>query len=245
MINIIVNNLLRFFSIVGILFLLADFSVAQDDHGFRFIRIQYNDYGDGYGRFGRRGEPRWAHDYPTAEDNLYEALKRTTKVDIAGQYKILSLADKEIFKHPFLYICEPGYWQINEQEAENLREYLERGGFVMFDDFRGQQEWMNLYFNLKMVFPDKEPEEIRPDNPIWSIYYSIDPVAAPSWVSGRYSMFDDTYYALYDDNGRMMTIICHNQDIGDGWEYPDGRLDVAGTLPFQMGINFIIYAMTH
>lgn len=221
--------------------------LAQDDHGFRFIRIQYDDVrgGGGRGFRGRGFTPSWMHDYPTAEDNLYEALNKTTKIDIAGQYMILTLRDKRIFKYPFLYLCEPGFWYINEVEVKNLREYFARGGFVMFDDFRGLREWQNFYYNMKQVLPDKEPVEVPPDHEIWSIYYDIDPIEAPSWVSGGYGKYDDRYFAYYDDNGRMMAIVCYNQDVGDGWEWPQRRLDKAETLAFQFGINFIIYALTH
>ncbi|MCH7783289.1 DUF4159 domain-containing protein [candidate division KSB1 bacterium] len=224
-----------------------DLLYAQNDHGFRFIRIQYDSYGGGgsiYGR-GRRQAP-WAHDYPTAEDNLYEAISKTTKIDLAGQYMVLSLRDERIFEYPFLYMCEPGFWYANEEEIKNLREYLNRGGFIMFDDFRTRTgEWNNLKFIMKMVFPDKEPVQLPPDHEIWSIYYDIDPIEAPSWVSGGYGKYDDEYWAYFDDKGRMMALACVNQDIGDGWEWPQRRLDRADTLPFQMGINIIIYVLTH
>jgi len=227
---------------------------AQDDHGFRFIRIQVEDTrtssyyygGSRRGGWGRRGgEPGWIHDYPTAEDNLYEAIDKTTEIQLAGQYMILTFRDKRIFEYPFLYLSEPGRWRINQTEVDNLREYFARGGFVMFDDFRGEPEWYNFYYNMKLVFPDKEPVEIPNDHPIWSIYYDIDPLEAPSWVTPRYSKYEDKYYTYYDDNGRMMCIVCFNQDVGDGWKWPKQRLDQAETLPLQMGINFIIYALTH
>lgn len=227
---------------------------AQDDHGFRFIRIQVDDtHTSSYysrssrGGWSRRGggEPGWIHDYPTAEDNLYEAIDKTTKIQLAGQYMILTLREERIFEYPFLYLSEPGRWQINQTEVDYLREYFARGGFIMFDDFRGTGEWANFYYNMKLVFPDKEPVEIPNDHEIWSVYYEIDPLEAPSWVTPRYSKYEDKYYTYYDDNGRMMCIVCFNQDVGDGWEWPNRRLDQANTLPFQMGINFIIYALTH
>ena len=118
--------------------------IAQDDHGFRFIRLAYGDYdprmitdysmrGRGGGYTGRMA---WMHDYPTSEDNLYEAIARTTKIQLAGQYMIIPLRDERIFNYPFLYMSEPGYWLATDQEIKNLREYFKRGGFVMFDDFQ-------------------------------------------------------------------------------------------------------------
>ena len=134
---------------------------------------------------------------------------------------------------------------MNEKEMENLREYFRRGGFVLFDDFRGSREWKQFYSQIKRVFPKKEMVEIPPDHPIWSVYYEIDPIEAPSLVSGGYWKYDDQYYTMYDSKGRMMMVVCFNQDIGDGWEWPDRNYDQASTEAFKMGINFIIWALTH
>ncbi len=220
---------------------------AQTGYGFRFVRVKYGgDDGDlrGFGRV-----PTWAHDYPTAEHNFYEALERTTGIHVEGPPLILTLDDDRIFEYPVLYLCEPGYWSITDEEAQNLREYLLRGGFLLFDDFRGPREWNNLVEQMRRVFPDREPQEIPPDHAVWSIYYDIDPVEAPSNVSGGFrggfSKYDDQYFALFDDEGRMMALMCYNQDIGDGWEWPDQNFEQASTISFQMGINFLMYALTH
>ena len=61
----------------------------------------------------------------------------------------------------------------------------------------------------------------------------------------NYSKDDDTYIAYFDSNGRIVALACYNQDIGDGWEYPERSLGDASTISFQMGINFLIYALTH
>ncbi len=237
-----------FMSAVLILFVLPDTPAPTnaDDHGFRFVRIKYNTNTSG-GRWGRRGggSGAWSHDYPTAEYNLYEALDRSTKIKVHGEPLILTLTDNRIFEYPFLYLCEPGYWHLNEKEAENLREYFKRGGFVLFDDFRGRREWDNFYYQIKLVFPDKEPEEIPNDHPVWSVYYEIDPVEAPSLVSGGYGRYDDQYYTMFDKKGRMMMIVCYNQDIGDGWEWPGSNFNQGASEAFKMGINFIIWALTH
>jgi len=231
------------------LIILTVFSepLRGDDWGFRFVRIQYSyGYGGGGGRRGRGGGTApWQHDYPTAELNLYEAMERTTKIKIHGQPLILTLSDKRIFEYPILYLCEPGYWRISELEAKNLREYLNRGGFIIFDDFRGRREWMNFANQISVVFPEKEFVELAPDHPIWSVYYEIDPVAAPSLTSGRMGRYDDQYFTMYDEEGRLMMVVCYNQDIGDGWEWPNRNWDQASTEAFKMGINFIIWALTH
>ncbi len=231
-----------------VLVLCGTEAMAQADYGFRFVRVRYEIPGmDGRGQgWGRGGGPMWAHDYPVAEQNFYIALKRTTTIHVEEPYLVLNLMDPEIFEHPILYLCEPGYWQITDEEVEKLREYLNRGGFLLFDDFRGDYEWYNLYEQMQRVLPGREPMELPATHPIWSIYFDVDPVAAPSLVSGyRGSITEDRYMGYFDDNGRLMALANHNQDIGDGWEYPDRDFENASTISFQMGINFVMYALTH
>ena len=217
---------------------------SPPDYGFRFVRIQFDSNAPG---MRSRGGAPWSHDHPRAERQFYEALERTTRVYVEGPPLVLTLKDERIFEYPLLYLCEPGYWTMDDEEVDNLRAYLDRGGFILFDDFRGPREWQQLYEQMKRVFPDREPVEISPDHPIWTIYYDIDPVAAPSLVRGgfRFAEREDRYFALFDDRGRMLALMCYNQDIGDGWEWPERNFEDASTISFQMGINFLIYALTH
>ena len=219
---------------------------AQSDHGFRFVRIRYDDPRGERARYG--AGPAWSHDYPQAELNLHMALKRTTELYVEGEPLVLRLSDERIFEHPIIYICEPGYWTLEDDEVENFKEFLDRGGFVLFDDFRDEYELAQLESQMERVFPSLKRQEIPPDHPIWSIYYEIDPVEAPSLVGGgfrRFGKYDDQYIAYFDENGRIAALACYNQDIGDGWEYPERSLGDASTISFQMGINFLIYALTH
>ena len=226
---------------------------AQTDHGFRFVRVRYDDpryegrEERGWGRFGGGGAA-WSHDYPTAENNLHLALDRTTAIYIEGEPVVLRLSDNRIFEYPMLYLCEPGFWTLKDDEVENLREYLNRGGFLLFDDFGGESEWIQLEEEMRRVFPDIQPRELPNDHPIWTIFFDIDPVEAPSLVGGYGrggSRYMDTYIGYFDKNGRLMALANYNQDLGDGWEWPEQNLAEASTISFQMGINFLIYALTH
>lgn len=233
-------------------------SFMPDDLGeqFRFVRVKYDsnasNSSSGSGRYGRRWNRRdaWATDWPTADDNLHQAISRTTELKLSGSPLVLTLKDENIFQYPVLYITEPGYWHIYDDEVENLRKYLDRGGFLIVDDFhdygrdlKGPQ-WENFYQNIKKVYPDKEPVELSQDHPIWSIFYDIDPLSALS-TKGYMNWDDDVYYAIHDDTGRITVVICYNQDIGDGWEWPGRNLGEASTVSFQMAINFIMYALSH
>lgn len=191
----------------------------------------------------------WATDYPAAEQNLHTAIEITTNIKLDGPPIVLPLTDVKINEYPVLYLTEPGYWLTNEEEVVALRRYLERGGFIIIDDFhdRGNQrfsQWDNFYDNIKQVFPDREPTEMKADHPIWSIYFDIDPDLAPS-TKPNFGSDEDRYYAIYDDDGRIMVVICYNQDIGDGWEWPNRNTLDESSVSFQMAINFIVYALSH
>jgi hypothetical protein len=244
-----------FLILIFILLLNSGRTAAQDDFGFRFVRIIYDDvyrgrsgniFG-GFGRGARRG--MWATDYPIADLNFHEAIKRITKIYVTGEPLALSFNDPKIFEYPFVMITEPGYWLTNDNEVKNMQKYLARGGFLLIDDFhdypigtKGPQ-WFNMYNNIKQVFPDREPVRLDKNHPIWHIYYDINPEEAPSTKPG-FTSHDCEYYGISDDKGRMMVFISYCQDIGDGWEWPD-RLAEASTQSFQMGINILIYALTH
>jgi hypothetical protein len=245
-------------SLVLLLFMSSTATIeAQDDYGFRFVRVKYQDIyqedresfenSDRWFRRRRSRRGMWATDYPTADLNLHEAIMRTTKIHVRDKPIVLSFADKEIYEYPILYLTEPGYWVTNDEEVQSMQKYFARGGFMIIDDFhdygtKGRQ-WYNFYYNIKQVFPDREPVLLANDHPIWTIYFDINPDEAPS-TKPEFSSDDCQYYAIYDDEGNMMCVICYNQDIGDGWEWP-GSLAMASTVSYQMAINFIIYALTH
>ncbi|MFC1730482.1 DUF4159 domain-containing protein [candidate division KSB1 bacterium] len=229
-------------------------ALKASDYGFRFIRIRYTNLDRGTTSYSRRGRGRgrsrdlkWDHDWDTAEKNLYKALEFTTEIKVEEPPLVLDLKDKRIFEYPVLYFSEPGYWYPDETDITNLREYFNRGGFALFDDFRdSNREWDNFYFQIKRVFPEKQVVQLPDDHPVWNIFYEIDPAEAPSLVSGMGGgKYIDSYWAMFDDDGRMMLLACRNQDIGDGWEWPNRNLNQGSTVSFQMGINFIIYALTH
>ncbi|MDZ7359493.1 MAG: DUF4159 domain-containing protein [candidate division KSB1 bacterium] len=236
---------------VGALLALSKISMAQPPaapasngaappaQAFTFVRVQWEGGRYGYGFSGRGGGPLWAHDYPTAEQNFYTALSALTSLPLTHENKIVTLQDDEIFDFPFLYICEVGYWTINEKEVERLSEYLARGGFLIVDDFRGGYEWNNFFDQIKKATPHV-PQPITLEHPIFHCFFDFDRLGDHAPYGGLMPR----YYAIFDDKGRMMAIINHNNDIGDGWEWPETD-EVFSTEAFKLGINYLIYAMTH
>ena len=232
--------------------------VELDEAGdaFTFVRIQYNtahggwDDGDDWG-----GWQTWAVDFPAADENLLRGVRRLTNIHVNKEPIVLQLDDDRIFEYPFLYMLEVGRdggLQLTSKEIENLREYLLRGGFLLIDDFWGTWQWQNFYRTFSKVFPDKPMVELDKDHQIFHCYYDIDgPQMIPRVSNPENYPEQDVDVAInravLDDDGRVMVLINWNSDIGDGWEhtynpmYPTHYANMA----YRLGINYLIYALTH
>ena len=217
---------------------------AHNPNFFQFVRIRYNGYMGGWG--GDRWVAPWMHDYPRAERNFLKILSELTTIDTTPEsYLILDLNNPEIMNYPILYISEPGFWSITEEEAVNLREYFQRGGFVIFDDFRDAPgEWKNFTACMQEVFPDRNFKELTVDHPIFHCFYDIETLemTPPYPVPGK-----PTFYGLFGKKGRLQAVANFNNDIGDYWEWSDESIvpiDLSNEA-YKFGINYIIYGLTH
>lgn len=221
---------------------------------FTFARIQYDSYGGMYG-YGPRD--KWRIDYPDADLNLSFRLKQLTSLEVDPDGVILRLTDESLFDYPFIYIIEPGQLEFSEPEVLALREYLTKGGFLMVDDFWGEAEWENFRFEMKRVFPNREAVEVPLEHEIFHIVYDLkEKPQIPSihhYMRGRRTERPDAqeahYRGILDDDQRIMVFICHNTDLGDGWEREGvdrGYFETySEPFAYPLGINIVTYAMTH
>jgi len=237
---------------------------------FTFVRIQYaSAYGGrefGGGRSGRgygRGFSggSWATDYPDSDLNLSFRLHQLTAMEVNPDGLVIGLTDPRLTQYPFIYIVEPGRLIFSDDDVTALRRYLLNGGFLMVDDFWGEAEWANFYSEIKRVFPDREPVELPLDHPIFHCVFDLrEKPQIPSIDAAlrgreygitweREDAQEVHYRAIFDDKGRMMAIICHNTDLGDGWER-EGEdewyfREFSEKKAYPLGINIVFYAMTH
>jgi uncharacterized protein DUF4159 len=196
---------------------------------------------------GWRGDG-WSHDYPTAEEHILQIMKEVSLIDTDRlSYKIVDLASPEIFKYPFAYISHPGEVVPSDEEIVNLREYVERGGFLMLDDFGGQGQgpWeMEGFQNvLRRAFPGREMYLLKDDHELLRLSYHIDNFNMEHPMSGAKSIF----YGFDDRHGRLAMIICYANDVGDYWEFIDQPYYKLrpSTEALKLGINIALYSMTH
>ena len=212
---------------------------------FTFLRLIYS--GAGWGG--------WATDYPKADLQFLYGLRELSDFGfIDSRHRALEITDPALFHYPFLYAVEVGYMHLSQKEAAQLREYLLRGGFLVVDDFHGPYEWQNFYHQIKKVLPEYEVFDLPTSHPIFHCYYDIvELVQIPgiqylfsgrTWEKGGYR---PRYMGIQDEKGKLLVMINHNVDLGDAWEWAELEAYPRqyAKLAFRLGINYIIYAMTH
>jgi hypothetical protein len=230
-------------------------SVQPPERELRFARLAYNgNMLDG----GFRGGNAWRTDAPEAEYHLLMGIRRLTRIDAIDperdQFVALRPSDPALFEYPFLYAVEVGRWYLDEDEAKAMRDYLERGGFLMVDDFHGSAEWEGFMESLRRVFPDREVVEIPDDHEVFHVLYDLDQKVQ---IPGIYALQSGVTYerdgvtphwrGVFDDSGRLMVAINFNMDLGDAWEHADdpGYQQSLTALAYRFAISYALYAMTH
>jgi len=214
------------------------------DGRFTFARIKYR----GTQCWSAQG-PGWAHDYPDAEVHLVQILKELTSMrpNLQGG-NVLSFKDTALFRHPIAYVSEPGCWSMTPEEVAGLRAYLQKGGFLIFDDFGdwGRRELMNTEFQLRRAIPNARLVRLDVSHPIFDSFFHIKSLDI---IDRTYRGIPE-YWALFEDNDpkkRMLAILNVNNDVGENWEFSN-----TGFVPipisnesYKLGVNYLVYALTH
>jgi hypothetical protein len=222
----------------------------------RFVRIRYHYTTEGTRIVAEdyQGEP-WYIDAPAAEQNLSRRVKTATAIQVEDPI-VMTLDDPRLFQYPWIYFVEGGNLKLLDSDVPILREFLLRGGTATFDDFHGPYEWDHVARELKRVFPDRDIVEVPKDHPVFSAFYKLDGypqvpglgsfLQGRTWEKGGIVAH---LRAILADNGRPMVFINWNTDMGDGWEWSNAE-DYPGyvkytAMAYRMGINEIVYALTH
>jgi hypothetical protein len=166
----------------------------------------------------------------------------------------VNLDEGDQYDWPWLYAVEVGHWNLTDAQAKAMREYLMRGGFFMCDDFHGTEEWEVFTSSMQRVFPDRPIVEIDNKDPIFHTIYDLDDrfqVPGEQYVRSHrtyeYDGFVPHWRGIYDDKGRLMVAICFDMDLGDSWEHADNPEypEKFSGMGIRIGVNYVVYAMTH
>ena len=220
------------------------------DGRFTFNRVKFTPTRWGPGRYEWGLDLKWNHDYPRGESNFTKILDAMTSLrPLLGGGNITALDEPDLFKYPWTYVCEVGYWTLSEAEAEGLRNYLLKGGFLIVDDF-GDYDWYSFVEEFAKVLPDLHPLEIEPSHPIFDSFFEIEPGRFDQRRLFRQFRGAPRFVGIFEDNDpakRLMVLLNYNQDIGEFWEFSDTEyipIDLSNEA-YKLGVNYVIYSMTH
>jgi hypothetical protein len=223
---------------------------------FTFARVQYDS--DGFVRRGRN----WDNDFPDCDWNFSVRLHELTSMEVDPEGTVVRLTDPELFDYPFIYMSNVGRMSLSDEEVLALRRYLLNGGFLMADDFWAPAAWDHVSTQMKRVFPNRKPRELTSDHEIFHIVYDLKgKPQVPSifaWQRGYTFEYwhgdpqgdeDPHFWGFFDDDGHLMALFCHNNDIGDGWEREGENTEYfhqySERVSYPLGINIVTYALTH
>ena len=238
---------------------------AYDKADFTFARLMYpqmpgsRGFNAGRSRNGgadwKHGNSMWTQDYPRADRHFLLALRRLTRIDARSVEQPVDLDDgDDVYDWPWLYAVQPGTWLLTDAQAAKMRDYLLRGGFFMCDDFWGDFGWEVFENSMKKVFPDREIVDIPNPAAIFHTVYDLnDRYQVPgarylqTGVTEKCSGCPPAWRGIYDDNGRIMAAMTFDSDLGDSWEWADDPNydEKFSALGIRIGLNYIVYSMTH
>ena len=198
-----------------------------------------------FGTNGMIGHRGWSHNYPQSDENLNEFIIRATGINVdVLSYRIVELSSDEIFDYPFAYVSEPGEMALTDQEVKNLREYIDRGGFILMDDFDGAIQIATMRSQVLRAFPDRSFIELGIDHQFFNVHFKLEDLngMAP-YVPGG----DISYHGIFNDSGELVLAAGFNNDLANFWEwYYQGRMPLKpATDAFRLGVNAVVYSMTH
>jgi hypothetical protein len=230
---------------------------SKEPSEFYWSRLQYTartDVYSGFGGYGYGFGGSWSRDYPKADRQFLMALKRLTRIEARPTEQVVDLDHDDIFNYPWVYAVQVANWTFTDAEAKRLHDYLLKGGFLMVDDFHGTADWDRFMTGMRMVLPDRPIEDLQDQDEIFHVLCDIGarfqvPGEQYVWSGRTYEKdgYVPKWRAIRDDNGRIVVAICHNMHLGDAWEWADDPRypERFASMAFRVGLDYIMYGMTH
>ena len=215
------------------------------------------------GEGGTRMGGGWGTDFPASDCKFMWGVQRMSNTRVYDKTPHLVTAmDADLFKYPYLYIVSPHRMNLSPEEAENLREYLLRGGFLHIDDYWGIDQRLIVESEMLKIFPEGKIDRLDTRHAVFHTFFDIDSIVQiPNINNGRavnrglagartweqQSETDPMIFGISNDKGHLMVLMTYNSDLGDAWEWMDDPEypQLFTGHAYRMGLNFILYAMTH
>lgn len=216
---------------------------------FAFGRLRYRSPLDRGGRF----YSRWGIDCNKGDRLFIQCLRRLTRIDLKPIEHIIDIDSDEVFDWPWLFAVSAGDWELSQQQAQRLRKFLERGGFLMVDDFHNDREWASFMAGMRQIDPGAEVRELTDADQIFNVAYNMKNrirVPGQNVVHGSQverGGMEPHWRGVFDSKGRVIVAISFNQDVGDGWEFADDPYypEKYSAEAIRIGVNYVLYSMTH
>ena len=231
-------------------------AASGEQNEWAFTRLHYAGRGGSgdYSGFGGFRSGGWFEDYPKADRQFVQGVLRLTRIDAQPTQEVVDLDTDALFDFPWIYALNVGSWDFTDAQAKRMRDYLLRGGFLMVDHFHGAADWESFLVGMNKIFPDRPVEDLEDRDEIFHVLYDLDErLQVPGyhyiWTGKTYEKdgIEPHWRAVRDDKGRIMVVICHNMHLGDAWEHADDPRypERFSSLAYRLGINYVIYGMTH
>jgi hypothetical protein len=192
----------------------------------------------------------WLHEFPGAEQNLMAMVNDLTLIDARRDRSLnLALDDPQLFRYPIAMMWEPGFWVMTDRQAERLREYMQKGGFLIFNDFELEQ-WDNFHAQSRRIVPGARWQRLDKSHPIFNAFFRVVDPEFPHPAAHHLYGLPAQYFGLYEDNDpgrRLMAIANYNTNLAEYWQMAGSGffpIDPSNEA-FKLGINYLIYALTH
>jgi len=196
---------------------------------------------------------RWGIDANKGDRSFITALTRLTRLDTAPIETIIDIDSDEIFNWPWIFAVSAGDWDLSPSQAERLRKYFDRGGYLMVDDFHNPGEWANFMRGIHQIYPTAQAIDLVDSDAIFHVIFDMtDRIRVPGANVVHTTQIErggisPAWRAILDDKNRVRVAISFNQDVGDAWEFADDPEypEKYTTEGIRLGVNYVIYAMTH
>ena len=231
--------------------------------GFNFCRVMFQS--------DRREKQGWSTDYPGADINFSVRLAELTKVQVKltgeGEEEtpdavVVRLTDEALFACPFIFMQDAGTARFHAVEVERLREYLEKGGFLLVSDYHGTYAREQFDDEIRRALPAAQFPTVDltpPDHAMWRTLFPVAELPQMASINtwrrsgGVIERWNEnggppTARGIVDRHGRIMVVMVHNTDLPDPWEREGEDKDYFFRFSpeaYAVGIDILLYGMTH